>query len=844
MPSRRAFAGLTTSLVILGLSCLLLAGPAAGAGPAVIEIAGDDIDAHLGALESAVQAGDLQLAGRTEDAGFFYAWQPAIRLLEAGGIAYSVVLGDAGEAELYLVSKACVAEPADLAQRAAIISESGSFFLVSVKPDEAFGIYNLAAKKRLPFPTESSLPLRVERKAGEAVEAAAFSYSSAIQEMADQVSQTNLYNLLRGLSGEDDVLIGGEPYDITTRYSPTPQCRKAADYLKEQFEAMGLAAEYDYFNFRKFLYGVEFPEDGLDGWAVGGSVVLHTTDGGNSWIKQEDGLDATLTALFMFDEEAGLVGASDGSIIRTDDGWTWQAVASPTTKGISGICFTDALTGYMCGGGGTILKSIDGGLSWANLTSGTTADLTGVWFTSATTGWVVGVGGLIRKTSDGGSSWQTVTSPVTTKLTEIAFTSSTQGIITGLSGVILRTTDGATWQRIGLPVTDDLYGIFFLDQSTGWACGDGGAIIKTANGGASWSDQSTYINYEFRDICFAGPSEGWLVGNSIILHSLDGGTSWVSQYSNIQAGDVNVVATLPGTTHPEEIYIILAHYDNTSPIPWDYAPGADDNGTGTIATVEAARVLKDTDFEATIKFLAVSREEQGLVGSSAYAQEAYERGDSIVGAINFDMIGYVDYVPESIDLIYNGFSTALTDAYQEAVNLYVPDMPVARHYAPGFSSSDNASFWTYGYSSFCGIEDSNISNPYYHRTSDRVSTLNFPFFRDVVRAAVACLAQMARIDSVTASVPIAGEVGGIRVGPNPGRGEITIEMAAASRGAAAVGIYDVAGRLVRDVKLSVSGGTARAVWHGDDASGAKVGPGIYFLRPQGSDRSAKVVLMR
>lgn len=843
MYSERAFAVLTMSLTILGLSFALLVGQAS-AGPAVIEIAGGEIDTNLGALESAVSGGDLQLAGRVEDAGFFYAWEPVLRALEAKGVDYSVVLEDAAGVELYLVSKACVTEPADLALRATVLRESGSFFLVSVKPDEASGIYDLAAKKMLPFPTEPSLPLRAQRMAGEAAQEAAFSYSSAVQNLADQVSQTNLYNLLRGLSGEDEVEIGGELRTITTRYSPTPQCRNAADYLKEQFEALGVAAEYDYFNFRKFLYGVDFPEDGLDGWIVGGSVILRTTNGGQSWVKQEDGLDGTLTALFMFDEETGLVGASDGSIARTDDGWTWQAVTSPTANNIAAISFADALTGYMCGGNGTILKSTDGGTSWTKLTSGTTADLTGIWFTSATSGWVVGTGGVIRKTTNGGSSWQAVTSPVTTKLTEIVFTSPTQGIVTGLSGVILRTTDGATWQRIGLPVTDDLYGIFFLDQSIGWACGDGGAIIKTVNGGAYWSDQSTFINYEFRDVCFAGASEGWAVGNSVVAHSLDGGASWQSQNNNIEAGDVNVVATLPGTTHPEEIYIILAHYDDTSPIPYDYAPGADDNGTGTIATVEAARVLKDTDFEATIKFLAVSREEQGLVGSNAYAQEAYARGDSIVGALNFDMIGYMVTTPQDIDIIHNGVSAWLADAYEEAANLYVPEMSVVQHYAPGFSSSDNASFWTYGYSSFCGIEDATPDNPYYHTTWDRVSTLNFTFFRNAVRAAVACLAEMARIDSVTASVPVAGVGAEMTIGPNPGRGEIAIEMAAGAKGAGSVGVYDVAGRLVRDLKTSVSGGTARAVWHGDDASGATVSPGIYFFKPQGSERSTKVVLVR
>jgi Zn-dependent M28 family amino/carboxypeptidase len=232
------------------------------------------------------------------------------------------------------------------------------------------------------------------------------------------------------------------------------------------------------------------------------------------------------------------------------------------------------------------------------------------------------------------------------------------------------------------------------------------------------------------------------------------------------------------------------------------------------------------------------------VGSHCYAQEAYARGDSIVGALNFDMIGYVDYAPESIDIIYNGFSVGLADAYEEAVGLYVPEMPVARHYSPGFASSDNASFWDYGYSSFCGIEDSDVPNPYYHTTSDRVSTLTFSFYRDVVGAGVACLAELARIDSVTASVPVAEAEAEFRVGPNPASGEIAIEMAASAKKGEAIGVYDVSGRLVKTLQPAVSDGMAKAVWQSDDASGAKVSPGIYFFRAQGSERSTKVVVVR
>jgi Zn-dependent M28 family amino/carboxypeptidase len=333
------------------------------------------------------------------------------------------------------------------------------------------------------------------------------------------------------------------------------------------------------------------------------------------------------------------------------------------------------------------------------------------------------------------------------------------------------------------------------------------------------------------------------VGNAVLVHTTDGGATWIAQ-NNIRAGDMNVVATIPGTVTPDEIYIICGHYDDTSQNAESYAPGADDNGTGTISTIEAARVLRGERFESTLRFVCFSREEQGLVGSGAYARKAAARGDSIIGALSFDMIGYVNAQPEDIDIIYDSPSAWMCLAYEEAAGLYVPGLGVRKRFDPGMASSDQKSFWNNGYCAFCGIEDDPPSNPYYHRTTDRVSTLDFSFYTSVVKGAVAMLADKARIDSVTASVPSTVDNLWFKVGPNPGLGEVSIQMAAGPGRARSVEIYDISGRLVKRITPSVDGGVAGAVWRGDDASGAKVAAGIYFVRAQGRRDAAKVVLVK
>jgi hypothetical protein len=100
----------------------------------------------------------------------------------------------------------------------------------------------------------------------------------------------------------------------------------------------------------------------------------------------------------------------------------------------------------------------------------------------------------------------------------------------------------------------------------------------------------------------------------------------------------NVVAVLPGVIRPREIYLVGAHYDSVAG-----APGASDNAASVASVVEAARVLSQYLFEATIIFIAFDREEQGLVGSTAYANKHVQ--DDIRAMIALDVTAYRPYAP-------------------------------------------------------------------------------------------------------------------------------------------------------------------------------------------------------
>ena len=207
----------------------------------------------------------------------------------------------------------------------------------------------------------------------------------------------------------------------------------------------------------------------------------------------------------------------------------------------------------------------------------------------------------------------------------------------------------------------------------------------------------------------------------------------------------NVVAEKTGETYPDDVFIICSHYDSTSPSGsrLTLAPGADDNGSGTAAVLEAARVLAPYDLDFTVRFIAFSAEEWGLWGSRAYAESARAAGERILGVINLDMIAYADALPEDLQIFVNEDSAWLADLYLAAAGNY-GILGGTKIVDASFVYSDHGPFWDNGYPALLAIEDEPLTNPYYHRTSDTLDKLNLEFFTSATRASVGLLAELAQ----------------------------------------------------------------------------------------------------
>ena len=107
---------------------------------------------------------------------------------------------------------------------------------------------------------------------------------------------------------------------------------------------------------------------------------------------------------------------------------------------------------------------------------------------------------------------------------------------------------------------------------------------------------------------------------------------------------VNVVATLPGKQPwaKARTYVVSGHYDSRSLGIMDteaFAPGANDDASGTAAVMELARVMSNYEFDATLVFLTVAAEEQGLQGAAHWAKAAKEKGVNVAAMFTNDIIG-------------------------------------------------------------------------------------------------------------------------------------------------------------------------------------------------------------
>lgn len=233
------------------------------------------------------------------------------------------------------------------------------------------------------------------------------------------------------------------------------------------------------------------------------------------------------------------------------------------------------------------------------------------------------------------------------------------------------------------------------------------------------------------------------------MAALDLAVSYHNWYTSWGSGR-NVIGSLPGKVKPDEIVLVTAHLDDL-PGSTQMAPGADDNASSAAALLNIARVVSQKSFDRTLRFVFFTGEEQGLLGSMAYAASVTSAGDNIVAVYNMDMIGW-DSVNGPILRLHTrlpsnpgyGADKAIADLFSEVVSTYgLSSVLTPVIDADGEWASDHSSFWDKGFAGILAIEDDkNDFNPYYHTTNDKRQYLNMAYLTNFARASAATVAHL------------------------------------------------------------------------------------------------------
>nr|MBN2276696.1 M20/M25/M40 family metallo-hydrolase [candidate division Zixibacteria bacterium] len=213
-------------------------------------------------------------------------------------------------------------------------------------------------------------------------------------------------------------------------------------------------------------------------------------------------------------------------------------------------------------------------------------------------------------------------------------------------------------------------------------------------------------------------------------------------------GCYNVLCYKQGSAEPDKLIVIGGHYDsiNHDSPPTIYAPGADDNASGTAVVLEIARILKDVDTRKSYLFAAFTAEEVGLFGSQHVASNLYDENADVECMLNFDMVAYSEDAVNDVTF-FSGSDPVYANVLAEAAGRVTTLLP---YYGGAAGNSDHASFDDYGYL-VAYTQEGDFNYDGWHTNLDISSRLDFPYFEEIVRMTAAAVGH---IDVAASPTPI------------------------------------------------------------------------------------------
>ncbi len=244
--------------------------------------------------------------------------------------------------------------------------------------------------------------------------------------------------------------------------------------------------------------------------------------------------------------------------------------------------------------------------------------------------------------------------------------------------------------------------------------------LQESNLTTTVNNMSNYNNRYYAVASGVEASE-WLKGEWELLSSSRDDIS-VELYQHAGWIQPSVIATITGTTSPNEVVVIGGHLDSInggSPVN-GRAPGMDDNASGIAVVTETLNAIVASGFkpERTIKLMGYAAEEVGLRGSDEIAAEHANDNIDVVGAAQFDMTGFRGTSDQDFTFISDFTNAEQNDYMADLVDTYLSDLNYAFDQC-GYGCSDHASWNRHGFASSFPFEARfNNSNGRIHTSGD------------------------------------------------------------------------------------------------------------------------------
>ncbi|KAJ1961267.1 hypothetical protein GGI12_003340 [Dipsacomyces acuminosporus] len=233
-------------------------------------------------------------------------------------------------------------------------------------------------------------------------------------------------------------------------------------------------------------------------------------------------------------------------------------------------------------------------------------------------------------------------------------------------------------------------------------------------------------------------SSDWLF--NVVKQTAPGAS--VSQFTH-RFPQSSIIARIPGTTKPNEIVVISAHQDsiNQSNPSSGRAPGADDDGSGTVTILEALRVFAASGLKParTVEFHWYAGEEGGLLGS-ADVSKAYQ-SKAVVADLQLDMTAYPSN-PPTVGIVTDYTDASVNSLIRQISKTYA-SLPT-KDFKCGYGCSDHASWNALGFRSGFPFENPSLhGNRYIHTAKDDLNTVDFNHLAKFVKIALGFIIEVA-----------------------------------------------------------------------------------------------------